>query len=52
MVNVVINKKNKKNGEDHPKNIWKAITLKGMVHMLTMLTYIEQIDIGEYKNPL
>ena len=24
--------------------------LKGMVHMITMLTYIAQIDIGEYKN--
>ena len=23
--------------------------LKGMVHMITMLTYVEQIDIGEYK---
>ena len=23
----------------------------GMVHMITMLTYIAQIDIGEYKNP-
>ena len=22
-----------------------------MVHMITMLTYIAQIDIGEYKNP-
>ena len=27
------------------------IVLKGMVHMITMLTYIEQIDIGEYKKP-
>ena len=26
-------------------------TVKGMVHMITMLTYIAQIDIGEYKNP-
>ena len=25
--------------------------VKGMVHMITMLTYIAQIDIGEYKNP-
>ena len=25
---------------------------KGMVHMITMLTYIAQIGIGEYKNPL
>ena len=22
-----------------------------MVHIITMLTYIAQIDIGEYKNP-
>ena len=27
------------------------IFFKGMVHMITMLTYIAQIDIGEYKNP-
>ena len=26
--------------------------LKGMVHMITMLTSIEQIDIGEYINSL
>ena len=25
--------------------------VKGMVHIITMLTYIAQIDIGEYKNP-
>ena len=25
--------------------------LKGMVHMITMRTYIAQIGIGEYKNP-
>ena len=24
--------------------------IKGMVHMITMSTYIAQIDIGEYKN--
>ena len=24
---------------------------KGMVHMITMLTYIAQMDIGEYKKP-
>ena len=34
-------------------NKWKVgeVALKGMVHMITMLTYIAQIDIGEYKNP-
>ena len=26
--------------------------LKGMVHMITMSTYIAQIDIGEYKKTL
>ena len=25
--------------------------LKGMVHMITMLTYIAQMDIGEYNKP-
>ena len=39
---------------ERPMNMvsFKTIPLlKGMVHMITMLTYIAQIDIGEYKNP-
>ena len=28
------------------------MALKGMAHIITMLTSIEHIDIGEYKKPL
>ena len=36
----------------HRSNASENFDLKGMVHMITMLTYIAQIYMGEYKNPL
>ena len=44
----VLTEKSGKCCEDVISNFY---VLKGMVHMITMLTYIAQIDIGEYKNP-